>query len=556
MSDRSANTAELHPWPTELCSQYQQQGLWQQQNLAQWLALKLNLSAGKVMLSGPGVQGEAWQQLTGQQLWQQVLNTASHLHSLGLRQGDKIVMQMANNNSFILTLFALLQLGVVPVMALPGHGPREIQHFVALTQAKAWFVSAGSTAFDCDELGRQLQAQHPSLQHIIVDGQNATIHIAFTTITAPTETLTPRELSGSAVLASDIAVLLCSGGTTGIPKLIPRTHRDYLYNAKASAEICNLSAQDSYLVALPAAHNFPLACPGLLGALEVGASIVMCPIASPDIAFDCIERAQVTVTALVPTLLKSWLEHAKLNKPPAQCLRLLQVGGAKLDERMARRVNKELGCGLQQVFGMAEGLLNFTRETDQAVLKLKTQGKPMSDMDELRIVDEQGQDVPKGKTGELLTRGPYTIRGYYKDPLANQKSFTSDGYYCTGDRVRQLSSGHLIVEGRIKEVIRRAGEAVSAETLETVLACHPAIRDVAVVGLPCEELGEKTCAALVLTNNQHEKPTLLALRQYLSSEGLARHMLPDVLAFVAEIPLTAVGKIARKQLAAQILQDC
>lgn len=555
----TSNRTELTQWPEQFCTQYHEQGIWQNENLAGWLDIKLNQYTNRTLLTGQGLKGEDWQELSGSQVRLAINLAANHFMQLGLQQGDKVIMQMANNNGFVLTLFTLLKLGVIPVMALPGHGQREIRQFIQLTKAKAWFVNADSASFDCNELGHELLNTIPDLKHVIIDSQYETSHIALSSLIANANEKSDIELaeptlSGHNVDPSAIALLLCSGGTTGIPKLIPRTHKDYIYNAKASAYVCQLKAEDCYLVALPAAHNFPLACPGLLGALEVGANIVMCPAPNPDLAFKYIQRAQVTVTALVPTLVKTWIEHAKINTPPAESLRLLQVGGAKLDERIARSIKKELGCELQQVFGMAEGLLNFTREKDPIVLKLKTQGYPLSKLDEIRIVNENGQDVPHGQCGELLTRGPYTIRGYYKAPQANKESFTKDGYYRTGDRVKQLSTGHLIVEGRIKEVIRRAGEVISVETLESLLASHSAIRDAAVIGLPCEQLGEKTCAVLVLEEPIQSRLTLQNIRHYLSTEGIAQHMLPDDIAFTKQIPLTAVGKVARVRLSEQIQQ--
>ena len=559
MTEFVPTEAGLYAWPEEISRKYKEQGVWGNENFANWLTAKLKQYADVILLSGPDLQSGEWQQMTGQEISAVVNNIVEHCHSIGLGRGDKVVMQMGNNNAFVLTFFALLQLGVIPVMALPGHGQREILHFVKLTQARAWFVSEQSISFDCHAFANELLNTVPTLKHVVVDGLDLKPHPSILSLlgfTKETEAqMTAPEFLGLAADPAEMALLLCSGGTTGIPKLIPRTHRDYLYNIKASAKLCELSSQDRYLVALPAAHNFPLACPGILGAIEVGAGVVMCPVPSPEIAFEYIEKAGVTVTALVPTLVKTWLNYAALVTPPAACLDLLQVGGAKLDEATARRIGNELNCNLQQVFGMAEGLLNFTRNSDPSVLKLKTQGRPLSDLDEVRVVDEQGQDVAKGKCGELLTRGPYTIRGYYKDEQANQKSFTTEGYYRTGDQVRRLSSGHLIVEGRIQEVLRRGGETISVETLEAHLACHHGIKDVAVVGLPCEQLGERTCAVIVSQDPNSPKLALKDVRQYLAAQGVARYMLPDTVAYVEHIPLTVIGKIARKKLSEKINFD-
>lgn len=548
------NTADpafdgLQQWPDALAQGYIAEGIWGAENLTRWLASKLAKKANDIVLSGPGFPGNQWQDLTGQELSNLVGRLANGLTALGLQRGEKVVLQMSNCNAFIVTLFAIFQVGLIPVMALPGHRRREIEHFVRLTNAQAWLANDGEAGTDFRELGMQLRSAIPDLKHVIIDTQASGSYRTLTSLLSDEPSST---FAGHSVDPAAIALLLCSGGTTGLPKLIPRTHRDYIYNATASAALCELGESDSYMVALPAAHNFPLACPGILGAISAGARIVMCPAPSPETAFECIERSGVTVTALVPPLVRVWLDHAS---PPPESLRLLQVGGARLDAAVARRIRAELGCSLQQVFGMAEGLLNYTRTSDAEVIVHSTQGRPLSNLDEIRIVDADGVDVPSGKRGELWTRGPYTLRGYYKDAEANRRSFTEDGFYRSGDLVRQLSSGHLVVEGRIKEVIRRGAETVSVEALESILASHSAVKDVAVVGLPCERLGEQVCAVLVLSDLATQPPTLSELRHFLIEEGVARLMLPDSLEFIDQVPLTAVGKIARQQLATKIQQS-
>lgn len=556
----------LTPWPEALVANYCQEGIWGHANMGTWLGEKLSARAQELVLSGPGFAGTPWQELTGGELLQQINLMAGGLRDLGLSRGDRVVLQMGNSNAFVITLFALFTLGVIPVMALPGHRRREIEHFIRLTDARAWLASEGDAGMDFRELGTQLRAAIPELDHIVIDALHAGPHRKLSSLLRSPLNGTNNgkdnstdnsatQMDGHSVDPAGIALLLCSGGTTGLPKLIPRTHRDYLYNAAASAEVCALGPDDCYMVALPAAHNFPLACPGLLGALHAGARIAMCPAPSPEMAFSCIERARATVTALVPPLVRVWLDYAGEIAALPECLRLLQVGGARLDAGTAKRVRPELGCALQQVFGMAEGLLNYTRAHDPDVLVQSSQGRPLSPFDEIRIVDADGVDVPPGKRGELWTRGPYTLRGYYKAEEANRRSFTADGYYRSGDLVRQLSTGHLVVEGRIREVIRRGAETVSVEALEALLVQLDAVKDVAVVGLPCERLGEQVCAVLVLADEAAPKPTLSEVRTFLIEEGIARFMLPDSLEFADQIPLTAVGKIARQQLITLIQQS-
>lgn len=549
----------LQRWPEDLVSRYRDEGIWGEQNLAQWVnACFSHYDDNNTVLSGPGFPDRQWQALSRQEVLSLVRRLAKGLQSLGLQPGDRVVTQLANNNAFVITLLALFELGVIPVMALPGHRLREIEHFLCLTGAKAWLASDDDNNLDIHELAKSVRDAVPELKHIILDCDQAAPYVSLASLLDSGDMSESAEvpsspLAGHFVDPAGVALLLCSGGTTGVPKLIPRTHRDYIYNAKASAEVCNIGTEDRYLVALPAAHNFPLACPGILGALSAGAGIVMCPSPSPDIAFDYISRSGASITSLVPPLVKVWLDATEFQHRPPESLRLLQVGGAKLAPSMARRVPKELGCALQQVFGMAEGLLNFTRSTDPSMLAYNTQGRPLSEYDDIRVVDTNGTDVEPGKSGELWTRGPYTLRGYYKDDPANQRSFSEDGYYQSGDLVRQLRSGHLVVEGRVREVIRRGAETVSAESLEVILVKHASIQDVAIIGLPNEHLGEAICAAIVLIEPATQQPTLADIRRFLTEQSIARHMLPDSLEVIDQLPLTAVGKIARQQLVKYIL---
>jgi 2,3-dihydroxybenzoate-AMP ligase len=342
-------------------------------------------------------------------------------------------------------------------------------------------------------------------------------------------------------LPSDVAFFLLSGGTTGLPKLIPRTHDDYSYNLRASGEACAFDADTVYLVSLPIAHNFPLGCPGTLGTMHVGGRVVLNNDPTAAGAFPIIERERVTVTALVPALAIRWLEAPELAQHDLSSLRLLQVGGARLNAETAHRITQLLGCTPQQVFGMAEGLLNYTREGDSTDAVENSQGRPISTADELRIVDPEGDEVPEGEMGELLTRGPYTIRGYSLAPEHNANAFTEDGFYRTGDLVRRRSDGNLVVEGRLKDLVNRGGEKISGEEIENLLLGHPKVFNVAVVPMPDRVLGERTCAYVI--PQPGADVTLGELVAFLKEHNLAAFKLPERLEITDAFPLTAVGKV-------------
>ncbi|WP_276313964.1 (2,3-dihydroxybenzoyl)adenylate synthase [Nocardia huaxiensis] len=519
------------PFPAELAEQYRAAGYWAGQPLGELLR-----EAARQWPQRPALLSESGA-LTYAELDAAADRTAHGFLALGLTPGDRVVVQLPNVPEFPRVLFGLLRAGIIPVLTLPAHRRAEIEHLTRLSGAVAYIAADRLGDFDYRGLAAEVTAAVPSLEHVLILGDPGTF-TDLNSVTAEGDSL-------PTVDASEIALMLVSGGTTGLPKLIARTHDDYAYNAKASAAVCALGPEDVYLATLPAAHNFPLACPGILGTVATGGAVALTLDPSPESAFAAIERHGVTVTAVVPPLAQLWCAATEWEDADLSSLRLLQVGGARLAEVNAVEVTPALGARLQQVFGMAEGLLNYTRLDDSEELITTTQGRPLSPADEVRVVDGEGNDVPDGEEGELLTRGPYTLRGYYRAPEHNSRAFTPDGFYRSGDLVRRLPSGHLVVSGRIKDVINRGGENISCDELEEHLLAHPAVRHAAAVGLPDAALGEKACAVLVVDGDM---PSLAEIKKFLTDRGLATYKLPDVLRQADTLPITAVGKIDKKAL--------
>lgn len=464
---------------------------------------------------------------------------ARGFHALGIQPRDRVVVQLPNCAEFLAVLFGLFRLGALPVFALPPHRQFEIGHFCRHAEAVAYVIADQHAGYDYRRLARTVQAEAPTLRHVLVLGEPQEFRALAALPELPgAQPAPPRP--------DEVAFLQLSGGSTGTPKLIPRTHDDYLYSVRASADICRLGPDSVYMSVIPAGHNFTMSSPGSLGALHAGGTVVMCPHPSPDIALGWIERERVTITALVPPLVPVWLDAIASTRPNLSSLQVLQVGGACFSSVMAERAVRELPTvQLQQVFGMAEGLVNYTRLDDPLEVVLHTQGRPISPDDEVRIVDEEDQPVPEGEVGHLLTRGPYTIRGYYRADEHNTRAFTPDGYYRTGDLVRRTPEGNLVVEGRAKDQINRGGEKVSAEEVEHQLRAHEAVHDCAVVAMPDEHLGEKSCAFVI---RRDQRVRGVDLVRFLRERGLATYKIPDRIEFVEQFPKTPVGKVSKKQL--------
>ena len=528
------------PFPPDRAANYRAAGYWTGRTVDSMLSdAAQNWSTHVAVVDADGPQ-----RLTFAQLDERADRAAAGLAELGIAVGDRVLLQLPNSCEFAVALFALLRAGAIPVMCLTGHRAAELGHFAAVSEATALLIPDSASGFDYRPMAQELSRDHPGLRHVIVDGDPG----PFTSWSQVCASNVQRPEPHNPDPASP-ALLLVSGGTTGTPKLIPRTHNDYVYNATASAELCKLTAEDVYMAALPAAHNFPLACPGLLGAIAVGAPTVFLSNPSPESAFGAIARHGVTVTALVPALANLWAQATEWEPEAPTSLRLLQVGGAKLEANDAQRVRETLTPGLQQVFGMAEGLLNYTRPGDPPEIVDHTQGRPLCVDDELRIVDDAGQPVPAGTEGELLVRGPYTFNGYFRAEEANARCFDPEGFYRSGDLVRQHPGGNLEVTGRVKDVIHRGGETIPAADLEEHLRTHPAISSAAAVALPDPYLGEKICAAVVFSGSP---VTLTELNAYLDQRGVARHGRPDVLSAMTSLPTTPVGKIDKKAIVRQL----
>ncbi|KRD06848.1 2,3-dihydroxybenzoate-AMP ligase [Mycobacterium sp. Root265] len=531
-------------FPADRAAAYRQAGLWTGQPLDSILS---NAAA-----RWPDVTAivDAQRSYTFAELDAVADRVAGRLAGLGWRAGDRVLLQLPNTTQFAVAFFGLLRAGVVPVMCLSGHRSAELSHFAGISGAVGLVITDTAAGFDFRTMAAQLQRDHPALTRVIVDGDPGE-YLAWSALTdsdgdAPTATPTRDGLD-----AAEPALLLVSGGTTGLPKLIARTHDDYVYTAVASAQEYLMTSDDTYLVALPAGHNFPLGCPGLLGAMTVGAPTVFTHDPSPENAFALIDKHHVTVTGLVNALAKVWAQACDWEPVLPESLRVVQVGGSRMTADEAKFILDNLTPGLSQIFGMAEGMLNFTRPGDPVDVLLHTQGRPMSPLDEMLVVDEHGAAVAPGDEGELLVRGPNTINGYYRAEEANARSFSPEGYYRSGDRVRIFADGPLAgyveVTGRIKDVIHRGGETVSASDLEEHLFAHPGIYAAAAVAMPDEYLGEKICAAVVFSG---KALTLAELNSFLDSRGVSSHTKPDMLAPLPSLPKTPVGKVDKKQIVA------
>jgi 2,3-dihydroxybenzoate-AMP ligase len=527
-------------WPEETARRYRQQGYWAGITLYDMLLRSVAAAPGHTAL----VQGA--RRLSYAQLPTAIDALAGRLTDLGFRPLDRVVFQLPNSIEFVIAFFALLRIGVIPVLALPAHRREEISHIVAHTKAVGYIVPDVWRSFDYRTLAADMAGLAPSLRHVLVLGEPGSNQISLSGLLAPS-----GHGGGIANLAAfapppdEVALMLLSGGTTGLPKVIPRTHNDYVYNCRQCGTVAGYDAATVFLALLPMAHNYTLGCPGVLGALAHGGTAVIAADTGIESVARLIEAERVTVVSAAVPLIVNWLNADLAGHNDLSSLQVMMNGGAKLAPELRRRVEQRFGCAFQESFGTGEGLLNMTRLDDPPEIRFISSGRPISPADEIRIVDEQGNDVAEGAVGELVCRGPYTVRGYYNAPDKDRAAFTNDGYYRMGDMVRR-AGGNLYVEGRLKDIINRGGEKISCEEVENYILGHPKIKNVCIVAMPDATFGEKACAFVIPVAG--ETIDLDELKTFLLGCDIAKFKLPERLTVVNEFPISPAGKILRREL--------
>jgi 2,3-dihydroxybenzoate-AMP ligase len=532
-------------FPPEFAARYRAKGYWEDRSLADTFAEVFAKYADRVAII------DRDQHVTYFQLDERATRLALNLLDEGLQPLDRVVMQLPNVVEFAYLYFALQKIGCIPIMALPTHRYREMSQFVELSGAAACAAPDRTKDFDYKVLIGRIRATSKTLRLGIILGETPTGFLSLTELIRRQSSRSPEELKKISIDPEDPALFQLSGGTTGIPKLIPRTHNDYVYNSKTAASVTAVGPDKILLDALPLAHNLPLACPGLQGFLLHGGKVVLANTTRGEEIFPLIERHRVTHVHVVPALLIRWLNDPLIKKFDLSSLRVIQSGGQRLQPEVRRRT-KELipNVAVQENFGMAEGMLMFVRLDDPDEVRMETVGRPISPDDEVRLVDDDDNEVAPGEVGEFLARGPYTLRGYYGVPEYNAKAFTKDGFYRSGDLMRRHPSGNYLVEGRKKDLINRGGEKISCEEIENLILAHPAVQNVACVPMPDPILGERMCACVILRRGS--ALTIEELVAFLAKEEIAKHKLPERLEIMDDFPLSPFGKVSKKDLTAKI----
>ena len=522
------------PFPPEFAQRYRAKGYWQDKSLALEFEAAFKRHGSRIAL----VDGE--RASTSEEVDAKSTNLALNLLELGLKPLDRVVLTLPNVAEFVLLYFALQKIGAIPIAALATHRFAEVNQFVQLSLASACAYPERQGDFEFEPMIRRVQAGNPHLQHCL--SLSSLKQLIDREASRPSS-----DLRAIRIDAEDPCIFQLSGGTTGIPKLIPRTHNDYAYNSKIAAPVCGVTQDSVLLLALPIAHNLPLACPGIQGYFFQGGKVVLAQSTRAQEIFSLIQRHNATHVKVVPALLIRLINDPAIGSYDLSSVKLIQSGGQRMQPEVRLKTHRLIpGCFVQENFGMSEGMLFFVRLDDPLEVKLETCGRPICPDDEVRLVDDEGREVRDGEVGELTCRGPYTLRGYFGVPEYNSRQFTPDGFYCSGDLMRKHSSGNYVVEGRKKDLINRGGEKISCEEIENLILMHPAVQNVACVPVSDPNLGEKMCACLIpKPGKQVDLPGLVS---FLKDKEIAKFKLPERLLVCEDFPVSTFGKFSKKAL--------
>ena len=533
------------PFPPEFARRYRERGYWQDKSLAEEFSAVFRKYASRIAFVDRG------KIYTYAEVDRGSDGLALNLLDFGLKPLDRVVVQLPNTIDFVLLYFALQKIGCIPIAALVTHRFLEVSQFVRLSGATTCVVPDRVGDFDFREMVERVRAESTTLKFGIVLGEPNPGFASLGELIARKPTRSPEELRRIRIDPCDPAVFQLSGGTTGIPKLIPRTHNDYAYNSKMAASVCGVDENSVLLLVLPIAHNLPLACPGIQGFMFRGARIVLSASTKPEDMFRLIQEHRVTHLKLVPALLTRLINDPAIGNYDLSSVRVVQSGGQRMQPEVRLRTKQLIpSATVQENFGMGEGMLMFVRLDDPEEVRLETCGRPICPDDEVRLIDDEGREVPDGEVGEFSARGPYTLRGYFGAPEYNARQFTPEGFYRSGDLMRRHPTGNYVVEGRKKDLINRGGEKISAEEVENLILSHPAVQDVACVHMPDAQMGEKMCAYAILKKGQ--SLTLKDLVGFLLAKEIAKFKLPERLEVVSEFPVSTFGKVSKKTLAEMI----
>ncbi|HEX9775886.1 MAG TPA: AMP-binding protein [Actinomycetota bacterium] len=512
--------------PEDLRTAYSRAGAWGGETLPQRLASVVARERDRVAI----VDGSA--AITFEHLGGLVERAAAFLEAAGVRPGETVTWQLPGWWEAAVVHHAILRLGAVPNPVLPTIGEAGLRAVLTQVRPRCLIAPATFRGADLGDRARALAAEHDV--PLVLTTRGGTLDPAFARPAAPGAPV-PSDPSA-------IALILMTSGTTGAPKGVLHTHDGLLCEVDSFPVIHGLTTADRYLGGAPVTHIAGLAY-GLLAPAALGTSTVLLERWDPRAAIVAIVEAGATFQTGPPTLLQTLAEAR--GRADTSGFRLFSTGGARIDAAAVAEAGRALGCVVKRAYGSTEiPTLTASALDDDEETRLRTDGRPIG-LGEVRIVGANGEALTAGDEGEIWGRAPEMLFAYAPEDAA---PFAADGWFRTGDLGVLDGSGRLRVTGRIKDVIIRGGENVSAQALELLLGEHPLVDAVAVIGVRDDRLGERVCACVV---TRDARLTLADLTTFLAARGAAKHTWPERLELLPSLPRTESGKVRKDELRAR-----
>jgi 2,3-dihydroxybenzoate-AMP ligase/mycobactin salicyl-AMP ligase len=490
--------------------------------------------------------------LTFAQARDKVNRLAISLMNLGIEPTERVLVQLPNWNDFVYIYFALQKIGAIDVLLIDRYRPYEINHLIRLSGAATWVLPWKYRKTDYLPIIKEVLRDSPQMKNVILArGKGQKDYLSLEALIEDAE-LTEKNMAALAQRRPDpmqVAHMGPTGGTTGLPKIVPRTHNDLICSSDHVAKAWEMDATDICLLVGPIGHDLTFTKGFLVSVLTYGKTVFLDSVDLDNIC-TTIEREKVTALVWVPTLARRLVGFEGLDNYDLRTLKKMHCGGGASLPDLIKGVREKLGCAFFNAYGATEGQSTLTRSDDPPEILYTTVGKPTCPYDSYKVVDRDGKELPPNTPGELLIKGPGVFTGYYRNPEENEKMFDKEDYFKTGDVAKIDEKGNVTLVGRIKEMINRGGESISAVEVEKLIADHPDVVLVAVVPMPDPEMGERVCAYIQPRPGArlHFKDILSFLKERKAS---VLHF-PERIEFVDAMPFTKAEKIDKMALVKDI----
>lgn len=487
--------------------------------------------------------------LTYGQVREKADRLAIGLFNLGIKPLDRVLVQLPNWNEFVYSYFALQKIGAITVLLIDRYRQHEINHIANVSGATSWIVPLHYKKTNYYPIIEDVRYDNPNIRKVItVRGEvdkpnffNIEKLISENKVTAENQNLL-AELHPDPL---QVAHMGPTGGTTGAPKLVPRTHNSLVSGVESCSKSWEQHCQDINLVAGPIGHDLSFS-KGFLGTVITQGKLVLLDSSDNKDICETIENEKVTSIIWVPTLAQQLLQYEELNKYDLSSLQKMHSAGGASHPNLVKDVTNILKMKFYNGYGSTEGITTITRTYDDLETICNCVGRQTCPYDTYKVIDINEDELPLNKQGELVIKGPCVFTGYYNNQDENERAFTKDGYFKTGDVARIDDKGYITLTGRIKEMINRGGESISATEIEKLISQHPKVSTVAVVPMSDAKMGEKACAYIQLIDGN--QLTFEDIISFLKEKNASVLQLPERIEFIKEMPYTGVGKLNKNKL--------